>query len=49
MLLDKSGEGLEMPERGMGKRDVYKTLLRRLKNPVEIKSHTSVEAPTGAF
>lgn len=49
MLLDKSEEDLEMPERELGKRDVHKILLRRLKNVAEIRSHTGAGAPTGTF
>lgn len=38
MLLEESGQGLEMPERAKGKADVYQTLFRMLKNSVETRS-----------
>lgn len=34
MLFEHSGEGLEMPQKGMGKRHVYEILFGRLKNPI---------------
>lgn len=39
MLLEDSGEGLGMPERGIGKRDVCYLLLGRVNNPFDLRSH----------